>query len=79
MRTLRLISTTAAILLLGAGVVSAQGMKTERDARRSGGTAECTGGEYGTGCEIRPNQNARKNRASGTDSARIRQQAADDG
>jgi hypothetical protein len=28
MRTLRLISTTAAILLLGAGVVSAQGMKT---------------------------------------------------
>ena len=28
MRTLRLISTTAAILLLGAGAVSAQGMKT---------------------------------------------------
>jgi hypothetical protein len=28
MRTLRLISTTAAILLLSAGVVSAQGMKT---------------------------------------------------
>ena len=29
MRTLRLISTTAAILLLGAGAVSAQGMKTD--------------------------------------------------
>jgi hypothetical protein len=29
MRTLRLISTTAAILLLGAGVVSAQGIKTD--------------------------------------------------
>jgi len=29
MRTLRLISTTAAILLLGAGVVSAQGTKTD--------------------------------------------------
>jgi hypothetical protein len=29
MRTLRLISTTAAIVLLGAGVVSAQGMKTD--------------------------------------------------
>src|SRR5580692_9335739 len=29
MRTLRLISTTVAILLLGAGVVSAQGIKTD--------------------------------------------------
>jgi hypothetical protein len=44
MRTLRLISTTAAILLLGAGAVSAQGMKTNETAQRSGGTAECTGG-----------------------------------
>jgi len=32
MRTLRLISTTAAILLLGAGAVSAQGMKTDQTA-----------------------------------------------
>src|ERR1700676_929315 len=30
MRALRLISTTAAILLLGAGAVSAQGMKTDQ-------------------------------------------------
>src|ERR1700676_1638897 len=55
------------------------GHEDRSDARRSGGTAECPGGDNGAGREIRPKQSARKNRASGADSAHIRQQAAEDG
>ena len=58
MRTLRLISTTAAILMLSAGVVSAQGTKTDETPMRTGGTAGCPGEDYGTVREIRPNQDA---------------------
>jgi hypothetical protein len=58
MRTLRLISTAAAILLLGAGAVSAQGMKTNETPSAPA---------------------AQQNAPSGTDSAQIRQQTADNG